>query len=62
MIGILGYFFQKVQEFMSDILSDIDFTVLYDWLPQDIQTAIAGLIIILIIFAGVKALRVFLPF
>ena len=62
MIGILQYFFNTVHDFVSDLLSDIDFTVLYSWLPQDIQTAIAGLIIILVIFAGVKVLRVFLPF
>lgn len=42
---------------ISGIFSDIDFTILYDWLPSDIQAVISAVIVVLFILALFGILR-----
>lgn len=59
-------FFQKLLNIAEDIFDaifgDIDFTVLWNWLPQDIQLAAEFFVLVLFILAIIKVIRSLLPF
>lgn len=60
--SILGWIIDKVQSIFDFIFGDLNFSVLYSWLPSDIQTAFALFIIILFCLAIWRFIRSFLPF
>lgn len=46
----------------SGIFSDIDFTILYNWLPQDIALTISAILVVLFILTIFQLLRKILFF
>lgn len=53
-IESIGEIFDQVSDIWSRIVgmfSDVDFTILYDWLPADIQGVITAVIAVLLILA-----------
>ena len=48
--GVFAWFENAFDTF-AGIFSDIDFTILYSWLPSDIQDAISGIIVVLLFLA-----------
>lgn len=48
--GVFEWFENAFATF-EGIFSDVDFTVLYNWLPSDIQAAITGIIVVLLFLA-----------
>lgn len=60
--GIISSFIEVAQNVFNYIFGDIDFTVLWNWLPTDIQTAAAAFIVILFAIALIGGIRKFLPF
>lgn len=46
----------------SYIFGDVQFSVLWNWLPSDIQAACAALIVILFILAIIRFMRSIWPF
>lgn len=42
---------------IGDLFSDLDFTILYDWLPADIQAVITACIALLLVLALFGILR-----
>lgn len=59
---IITKFLQIGQDIFNYIFGDVDFTVLWNWLPQDIQAAALSFIIILFTIALIKGIRNVLPF
>lgn len=51
-----------VQRIFNSIWGAVDFSVLYSWLPSDIQAAFAALILILFGLAIFRAIKSILPF
>lgn len=51
-----------LQRIFNAIWGAVDFTVLYSWLPSDIQAAFTALILILFGLAIARALKSVLPF
>lgn len=47
---IVDWIKNTVDQFKS-IFADVDFTLLYDWLPNDIQTVITACIAVLLVLA-----------
>lgn len=60
--GIISAFIEVGQDIFDYIFEGIDFTVLWNWLPTDIQTAAATFIVILFVIAIINGIRKFLPF
>ena len=50
-------FVQDTFESISSIFSDVDFTILYNWLPSDIVAVITAIIAILLFLALFGLLR-----
>lgn len=42
---------------ISNIFSGLDFTLLYDWLPQDIQSVISSVILVLLALALIGLIK-----
>lgn len=40
-----------------NIFADVDFTLLYDWLPQDIQSVISSVILVLLALALIGLIK-----
>lgn len=67
MISILGSLFEGVGDvfdFISGIVdsiagvfSDVDFTILYSWMPSDIQRVITALIVVLMFLALIALVK-----
>lgn len=51
-----------VQRIFNAIWGGVDFSVLYSWLPSDIQAAFAALILVLFGLAIFRAIKSILPF
>lgn len=60
--GIISKFLALSQEIYNYIFGDVQFSVLWSWMPQDIQTAAASFIAILFAIALIQGIRRFLPF
>lgn len=60
--GIIEKFINIGQEIFEYIFSGVDFSVLWSWLPNDIQIAASTFIVILFVIALIKGVRNFLPF
>lgn len=60
--GIIEKFINLGQEIFEYIFSGVQFSVLWSWLPTDIQTAASTFIVILFVIALIKGVRNFLPF
>ena len=58
--GIITKFINIGQEIFQDIFGEVQFNVLWSWLPRDIQTAAQTFIVILFIIALIKGIRNFL--
>lgn len=54
--------FQIAQNIFNWLFGDIDFTVLWNWLPSDIQAAAAFFVMLLFLLAIIKFIRSILPF
>lgn len=54
--GIVDWVQSTVQT-ISGIFSDVDFTVLYSWLPSDIVAVISAVIVVLLFLALVGFLK-----
>lgn len=42
---------------ISNVFSGLDFTLLYDWLPQDIQSVISSVILVLLALALIGLIK-----
>lgn len=60
--NLLTKILEWVQDLFEWIFGDIDFTVLWNWLPQDIQAAAEFLILILFCLALLKLIKALIPF
>lgn len=60
--GIITAFIGVGQDIFDYIFEGIDFSVLWNWLPTDIQTAASTFIVILFVIAIISGIRKFLPF
>ena len=54
--------FQLAQTIFDWLFGSIDFTVLWNWLPDDIQAAAAFFVMLLFLLAIIKFIRSILPF
>lgn len=54
--------FQLAQTIFNWLFGSIDFTVLWNWLPADIQAAAAFFVMLLFLLAIIKFIRSILPF
>lgn len=54
--------FQLAQTIFNWLFGSIDFTVLWNWLPSDIQAAAAFFVMLLFLLAIIKFVRSILPF
>ena len=59
---IIANFLNLAEEFFHYIFDGVRFSVLWDWLPSDIQIAAASIIVVLFAIALIKGVRSFLPF
>lgn len=42
---------RETEESIQHLFADVDFTILYDWLPSDIRTVITACIAVLLVLA-----------
>lgn len=59
-IESIGEIFDQVSNIWDRIVgmfSDVDFTILYDWLPADIQGVITAVIAVLLILALIGLIK-----
>lgn len=59
---IVQAIFSVIQRIFNAIWGGVDFTVLYSWLPADIQAAFTALILVLFGLAIMRAIKSILPF
>lgn len=59
---IISSFIGVAQDIFEYIFDGIDFSVLWSWLPTDIETAAATFIVVLFAIAIISGVRKFLPF
>ena len=59
---IIAKFIALAERIFNLIFGNVQFSVLWDWLPTDIQQAASAFIIILFALALVHMIRSFLPF
>lgn len=60
--SIITKFINVGQDIFQEIFGNVQFSVLWSWLPTDIQSAAASFIVILFILALIRGIRNFLPF
>lgn len=60
--GIITKFLQLAERVFNYIFGDVQFEVLWNWLPQDIQIAAETLILVLFLFAIIDFIRKLVPF
>lgn len=60
--NIISKFIALAERVFNYIFGDVQFSVLWDWLPQDIQNAAVSFIVILFAIALIAGIRKFLPF
>ena len=60
--GVINSFISLGERIFNYIFEDVDFTILWYWLPSDIGSAALAFIAILFAFALIGAIRKFLPF
>lgn len=54
--------FQIANQIFNWLFGDINFSVLWSWLPTDIQAAAAFFVLLLFLLAIIKFIRALLPF
>lgn len=54
--------FQLAQTIFNWLFGDINFSILWNWLPSDIQAAAAFFVLLLFLLAIIKFIRSILPF
>lgn len=59
---LISRFIAFAQSIFQAIFGGIDFTVLWSWLPSDIQAAANYLILVLFVLVIIDVIRRFLPF
>ena len=59
---VITKLFQLANTIFDWLFGDIDFTVLWNWLPADIQAAAAFFVLLLFLLAIIKFVRSILPF
>lgn len=67
MIETLGSLFESVTDVfnfiesivsrIAGIFSDVDFTILYSWLPSDIQSVISAVLVVLLFLALIGLIK-----
>lgn len=60
--AIIAKFIALCERIFNLIFGNVQFSVLWDWLPHDIQVAASSFIIILFALAIAHLVRSFLPF
>ena len=60
--GFISWFINLSEQIFNYLFGNIRFSILWEWLPQDIQTACSGLIIIFFALVIWRLLRSLLPF
>lgn len=50
-------FLENAWTSFTGVFSDIDFTILYNWLPSDIQAAIGAVIAVLLVIAVIQLVK-----
>lgn len=60
--NIITKFISLAEELFEYIFSGVQFNVLWNWLPTDIQTAASTFIVVLFALAIIAGIRKFLPF
>lgn len=60
--SIISAFIELATNIFNYVFEGVDFSVLWNWLPQDIQTTAASFIVILFAIALINGVRKFLPF
>lgn len=60
--GIISTFIDVGQDIFEYVFDGIDFSVLWSWLPTDIETAAGTFIVVLFVIAIINGVRKFLPF
>lgn len=59
---IVQKFIDLVQDAFDLVFGNVNFSVLWSWLPGDIGTAASAILFLLFAFALVNVIRRFLPF
>ena len=59
---VITKLFALAQRLFNWLFGDINFTVLWNWLPSDIQAAAAFFVMLLFLLAIIKFIRSILPF
>lgn len=59
---IIQKFLDLAQDAYDLVFGNVDFTVLWSWLPSDIGSAAAAIVFLLFAFVLVNVIRRFLPF
>lgn len=60
--GIISSFIELATNIFDYVFEGVNFSILWSWLPQDIQTTAASFIVILFAIALINGVRKFLPF
>lgn len=60
--ALLSWIINLVTSIWNLIFGDVQFSVLWNWLPSDIQVACASLIMLLFILVLIRFIRSILPF
>lgn len=59
--GVLEWFLTLEDRYVA-VFADVDFTILYDWLPSDVQFCITGVLVILFVLCIVGLIKKFVVF
>lgn len=59
---LIQWILDLVQSIWDLLFGSTDFSVLWNWLPSDIQAACASLVMILFLFVLIRFIRSILPF
>lgn len=60
--SVLSWFYNMAQSLFNEFFGHIQFSVLWTWLPQDIQTACATLLVVLFALVIWRFIKGLLPF
>lgn len=60
--SLVEYFLTGAQRLFDLVFGDIDFSVLWGWLPADIASACSTLVVLLFAFAFIAFMQKVIPF
>lgn len=56
-LGDVTTWISNLGDRIINVFSDVDFTLLYDWLPDDIQSVISSVILVLLALALIGLIK-----